>query len=1091
MFRQAIPQLVRRALARHTATDTPDATLLARFVANRDADAFTELVERYAPLVWGACRRVLTDEHRAEDAFQQTFVALARKANSLRRPDRLPGWLYGVARHCALQHRGPASRGDAPDIAADNPTPLDQASGKELIAAVEAEMEKLPDDYRTAVLLCWFQDCSLDEAAKQLGTSKGRLWGRLKRAREILRQRLARRGYGLPAVLGAGLLFAPPASARLVHRTAEAARLVPADAAPLATTLPVVKVFGWSSVLAASVVGAVTLLPAAGPPAKDPPPTAPAPKVEMAGDAGFPLPPGALFRFGSRQFRHPDGIYASAISPDGKYLATQGYQRLIVWDLRTLTAKRVFNRLTYSGVDFGAGQITFLPDGRSLAVTASQVNTAEVRGGRPETTLAVVLDLETGKEKLALKGTAVYEVAAWVSAGGKELATFGSGMVRFHDPADGKQLRSVPIKDADYVRPWVAPEGDRLAVQSVIAGAAGLTLFDARTGKEIYSLPTAQVVQVALSPDGKLLVVHDATGKVTVHDPDAGKERLSFDHPAQNQMGPMRLSKDLKTLYFGGRHGQLFRWDLKNNKRLPDVGRHSTWTLSSIALSPDESVLYSMGFNKVIHRWDLKTGQQMPTPDGYLTQTTVATTPDGKRLAVLDHGGNFDFWDLASGRHVKRLASGKAGGFDCVAISPDGRWLAGGRTTQDVQLYDLVAEKVERVIPLVEKPDSKGSDHVKRVAFRADGKVLYTGSGKTGVTAWEVPSGKQLWNAPNFGPYLAVDPKGRFIAAGGGYRDRRVQFAVLDPATGEERGRIDVTPGPPGNEQIEEADPAYLADLVVAPDGSRLITSHHDGTVRLWDPETWKQRARLRDRRAMTGGLAVSPDGKLVAIGSAEYSVHVFELATEKLVLTLAGHDSEVRDVAFTRDGRGLIANADLAPTLWPTTPRDLPAVGALDAAWEGLASDDGVKAYRLVWALARDPKAAVKLLGDRVKPAEQAIERKKFDKLAADLDHPRFAVREAAEKELTALAQTVPTAWLRAARSAATSEELRTRLDRVLTLREQPMPAEWRLSRAVQALEYAGTDEARELLKAWAAAPAGSLLAVEASAAAERLGKR
>ena len=326
MFRQSIQPLVRRALSRSDAAGVPDAELLRRFAAGRDADAFTELVERYAPLVWGPAA-VLADEHRAEDAFQQTFITLARKANGLRRPDRLPGWLYGVARHCALQHRGPMAAGDAPDVPAASPTPLDQASGKELIAAVEAEMERLPDDYRTAVLLCWFQDCSLDEAARQLGTSKGRLWGRLKRPREILRQRLARRGYGLPAVLGAGLLSAGPASARLIHQTAEVARLVPADGSAHLAAVPVGKALGWTSVFAASVVGVVTLLPAAGPPAKDPPPKEPAPKVETAGNAGFPLPAGALFRFGNREFIHPDGIYGSAIPPGGKYLATPGYQR--------------------------------------------------------------------------------------------------------------------------------------------------------------------------------------------------------------------------------------------------------------------------------------------------------------------------------------------------------------------------------------------------------------------------------------------------------------------------------------------------------------------------------------------------------------------------------------------------------------------------------------------------------------------------------------------------------------------------------------------------------------------------------------------
>src|SRR5947207_333355 len=92
MTRPPLPALVRRALARHALADTPDRELLCRFAAHRDADAFTELVERYAPLVWGACRRVLGPGESAEDAFQATFVTLASKAGSIRRPERLPGW---------------------------------------------------------------------------------------------------------------------------------------------------------------------------------------------------------------------------------------------------------------------------------------------------------------------------------------------------------------------------------------------------------------------------------------------------------------------------------------------------------------------------------------------------------------------------------------------------------------------------------------------------------------------------------------------------------------------------------------------------------------------------------------------------------------------------------------------------------------------------------------------------------------------------------------------------------------------------------------------------------------------------------------
>ena len=107
MIRQQMPMLVRRALARQGSIDLSDRELLARFSKQRNAEAFTELVERYAPLVWGACRRVLHDPHRAEDAFQATFVTLARKSNQLHRPDRLPGWLYGVARRMADCSIGP------------------------------------------------------------------------------------------------------------------------------------------------------------------------------------------------------------------------------------------------------------------------------------------------------------------------------------------------------------------------------------------------------------------------------------------------------------------------------------------------------------------------------------------------------------------------------------------------------------------------------------------------------------------------------------------------------------------------------------------------------------------------------------------------------------------------------------------------------------------------------------------------------------------------------------------------------------------------------------------------------------------------
>ena len=403
-----------------------------------------------------------------------------------------------------------------------------------------------------------------------------------------------------------------------------------------------------------------------------------------------------------------------------------------------------------------------------------------------------------------------------------------------------------------------------------------------------------------------------------------------------------------------------------------------------------------------------------------------------------------------------------------MAVSADGRWFAGGRTMQDVTLWDLHAGKFERIIPLVEKPDPKGSDHVKRVAFSADGKVLFTGSGKTGITAWEVPTGKKLWNTPGVGPWLAVDPKGRWVAAGGGFNQQPGPVDAAqpgdrggDPPGGRAAGRRVAGPSWPSHY------PPYISDLRFTPDGSRLLTAHYDQTVRVWAPDAGPEVGRLTGT-GPGSSLAISADGRWVGVGQPDHKITVWELASGRRLLELTGHDSTVRDVAFTADGRGIIGNADLAPVLWSLEARDNSK--ADDAAWAVLAEEDGAKAYRVQWALLKDPAAAVKLLAEKVKPAELALERARFDRWVTDLDSPQFRVREAAERELTKAGMRVPLGWVR--------RRWRTRRR---TSRGPGWGGCWPsgrsrtrrsggCSRAVQVLELAGTPEAVALLKAWAA---------------------
>jgi hypothetical protein len=169
---------------------------------------------------------------------------------------------------------------------------------------------------------------------------------------------------------------------------------------------------------------------------------------------------------------------------------------------------------------------------------------------------------------------------------------------------------------------------------------------------------------------------------------------------------------------------------------------------------------------------------------------------------------------------------------------------------------------------------------------------------------------------------------------------------------------------------------------------------------------------------------------------------------------------------------------------LWDLCPKDLPK----DGHWALLADADGAKAYKAQWALVKDPAASIKLLGEQVKPAELAVSRVQFDKWVADLDSPQFRVREAAEKALTTAGGNIPIGWLRKALANSKTDEPRSRMGRVLAVREKESdPTAWRLSRAVQVLELIGSPEAKGLLKTWAAVE-GSPLAEDAQAALGRL---
>jgi HlyD family secretion protein len=228
-----------------TAVGFTDRQLLDRFAGHRDPAAeaaFEALVRRHGPMVLRVCRNALSDPNDALDAFQATFLVLVRRCGALKGLESLGGWLYGVACRVAARARVEAARRRAVEgraalrvIEAVEPADLEGVDRDDFGPIVQEEVRRLPVKYRAAVVLCYWEGLTQEQAAAQLGCPLGTVRSRLARARDLLRRRLTRRGLapmtvGIDAATGS-IRKLPPLAPELVQATVRAASQVAAGQA--------------------------------------------------------------------------------------------------------------------------------------------------------------------------------------------------------------------------------------------------------------------------------------------------------------------------------------------------------------------------------------------------------------------------------------------------------------------------------------------------------------------------------------------------------------------------------------------------------------------------------------------------------------------------------------------------------------------------------------------------------------------------------------------------------------------------------------------------------------------------------------------
>jgi RNA polymerase sigma factor (sigma-70 family) len=1140
---RAIDRLVNAATS-----GSDDAELLRRYRDTGDPEAFEGIVRRHARTVLGVCRRILVDPHAADDAFQATFLQLVRKARTLHSPAALAAWLYATARRTALRHRRPVPPAQLAEPPAPAQSPLDWLTARELLAAIEGEMARLPEQYRLPLILCYLDGLSKRAAADRLGLSVGVFRGRLDRGRDKLRSALVRRGFAPTAALGLLVPFAESASADLVRRTVGiCARGEPASTAValLATGRPGV-LMKAGLVAGLLLLGGLGLIAAAGraePSASqarlEPPRPAAPPRQDLYGD---PLPPDAVARMGSIRWRHRDDfgstVYAVP-SPTGRLVATRNFVQVgkasvRVWDLsdgRPVCA--IPWELTFT-------DMRFTPDGSRLMLL--------LPGG-----VVRFHDPLTGKLLAESKPAVEKVLEGWpqhITDDGRWVVTLGEkrSMTLTEitaGPAAGRhQVRLEPhAAGLDFDRSRFTCDGHTLRCGDQLHGEKPLFLrWDVRTGKLIsttsISTPSGGMC-VALSRDGKRFAAWQCGVKpldeLQVWDTETWAKVVELEGGDRKGYGTIRFSPDGRRVAADvARTGEGVAarvWEFDRGRVIGEV-KLPGWTFDFELLPDGKTILATCHGGMMFGAWDIATGRRLSPVAGHESPLRhLAFTPDGKTLltASTDPEERVTAWDPATGEKRQELAAphgpapGLMGPSVPFVLTPAGALVTTGKGTL-VWTDPKTGRELRRVTPrpITTVMDPHDFFQQERLLLTHDpqtGRPAVLGLHSFGpspltsaephyrwkdvVTLSDAESGELLAHRTDvWGRYdltgPAVSPDGRWLV-------RHSHDPASDTA-------VELSPALGGRGALKLMHPGdLLPHYLFTPDGQTLITITRrlppeppagglvdPITVRLWEVRTGKKRLEFtlpltgKASRSDQTAFAVSPDGRFLAADPAEdKAISVWDLATGAEVARRGGYGSFVQTLAFRPDGRALASgHADGTALVWDLSglPGVTPAAADRDAAWKDLASADAGKAYRAILALAADP-GGVAFLRDRVKPVPE-IPASRIQKLVNDLDSDAFATRVAATAALRKLGD-VADAELQTLLRGPLPLEQRRRLADVLENRglTESDPDRLRALRCVEVLERVGSAEARSVLAELAKGAPGARLTREAAGAVRRRG--